>query len=133
PSLVLCSSSALSCWCLPSDAPYLRCTDLNRFSFSRYAIRKSTAHVEFPLYGLSLRQFAADKAGNPVYDLYAVCNHTGTVNGGHYTAYCRSGGRWHVYNDSRLVLRLVPRHSAIPGSFRRWWGAGVGRRRGQGE
>ncbi|XP_060679600.1 ubiquitin carboxyl-terminal hydrolase 21-like [Hemiscyllium ocellatum] len=84
--------------------PKILVLHLNRFSFSRYAIRKSTAHVEFPLDGLSLRQFAADKAGNPVYDLYAVCNHTGTVNGGHYTAYCRSGGRWHVYNDSRVSL-----------------------------
>ncbi|XP_078393583.1 ubiquitin carboxyl-terminal hydrolase 21 isoform X3 [Cetorhinus maximus] len=77
---------------------------LNRFSLSHYGIRKSTTYVEFPLYGLSLRQCAANKAGNPIYDLYAVCNHTGTVNGGHYTAYCKSGGKWHVYNDSRVSL-----------------------------
>ncbi|XP_069797244.1 ubiquitin carboxyl-terminal hydrolase 2-like isoform X2 [Narcine bancroftii] len=84
--------------------PKILVLHLNRFAFSHYAIRKCTTFVDFPLYGLSLRHCSADKAGNSVYDLYAVCNHTGTVNGGHYTAYCKSSSKWHVYNDSRVSL-----------------------------
>ena len=31
------------------------------------------------------------KPGNcPSYELYGVCNHTGTLTGGHYTALCRN-------------------------------------------
>ncbi len=43
------------------------------------------------------------KSGPAFYDLYGVSNHSGTLYGGHYTAYCRnpnsSGGRWALYND----------------------------------
>ncbi|MBN3294546.1 UBP31 hydrolase, partial [Polypterus senegalus] len=37
-----------------------------------------------------------------VYDLYAVCNHHGTMHGGHYTAYCKNSidGQWYCFDDS---------------------------------
>ena len=57
---------------------------------------------------------------NPVlYDCYAISNHSGTLHGGHYTAYCRHpfrGGTedeaateeaWHLYND-RAVSGTSP-------------------------
>ena len=51
-----------------------------------------------------------------LYDCYAISNHSGTLGGGHYTAYCRhpfkkvteddgnedydnSNDSWHLYND----------------------------------
>uniref|UniRef100_A0A8C5R3A9 ubiquitinyl hydrolase 1 n=1 Tax=Leptobrachium leishanense TaxID=445787 RepID=A0A8C5R3A9_9ANUR len=39
-----------------------------------------------------------------LYDLYAVCNHHGSLQGGHYTAYCRNSldGRWYGYDDSNV-------------------------------
>jgi len=40
--------------------------------------------------------------GKPIYDLYAISNHSGTLSGGHYTAYCRHPQKtqnWHLYND----------------------------------
>lgn len=39
-----------------------------------------------------------------VYDLYAVCNHTGTLSSGHYTAFCKSpvDGRWYHYDDTTV-------------------------------
>lgn len=40
-------------------------------------------------------------AGSPVYNLYALCNHSGSVHYGHYTAYCKDPSGWHAYNDSR--------------------------------
>ena len=44
------------------------------------------------------------------YDLYGVSNHSGTLYGGHYTAYCRhpyKKERWHLYND-RAVSGASP-------------------------
>ncbi|XP_058516507.1 ubiquitin carboxyl-terminal hydrolase 21 isoform X1 [Ochotona princeps] len=76
--------------------------DLNRFSTSRGSIKKSSVGVDFPLQRLSLGDFASDKAGSPVYQLYALCNHSGSVHYGHYTALCRCQTGWHVYNDSRV-------------------------------
>ena len=58
-------------------------------------------------------------AAVPTYELYAVCNHMGGLQGGHYTAHCRSrlggsgsggsgggggGGasEWHTFDDARV-------------------------------
>ncbi|XP_037766291.1 ubiquitin carboxyl-terminal hydrolase 31 isoform X2 [Chelonia mydas] len=43
-----------------------------------------------------------------VYDLYAVCNHHGTMQGGHYTAYCKNSvdGLWYCFDDTD-VLQLA--------------------------
>ncbi|KAH0501796.1 Ubiquitin carboxyl-terminal hydrolase 21 [Microtus ochrogaster] len=76
--------------------------DLNRFSTSRGSIKKSSVGVDFPLQRLSLGDFASDKVGSPIYQLYALCNHSGSVHYGHYTALCRCQTGWHVYNDSRV-------------------------------
>lgn len=42
-------------------------------------------------------------SGPVLYDLYAICNHIGTVNMGHYTAACREEEGWCYYNDSWWV------------------------------
>ncbi|MGH0174740.1 UNVERIFIED_CONTAM: hypothetical protein FKN15_068994 [Acipenser sinensis] len=39
--------------------------------------------------------------GKVLYNLYAICNHCGTVHIGHYTAYCQQERGWFCYNDSR--------------------------------
>ena len=48
-----------------------------------------------------------------LYDCYAISNHSGTMHGGHYTAYCRhpfgedESEAWHLYND-RAVSSTSP-------------------------
>ena len=39
-----------------------------------------------------------------MYDLYAVCNHMGNMNSGHYTAFCRNqrDGQWYSYDDTQV-------------------------------
>uniref|UniRef100_F7FRR5 Ubiquitin carboxyl-terminal hydrolase n=1 Tax=Ornithorhynchus anatinus TaxID=9258 RepID=F7FRR5_ORNAN len=39
-----------------------------------------------------------------IYDLYAVCNHQGTLEWGHYTAYCKNSvdGLWYCFDDSHV-------------------------------
>lgn len=45
-----------------------------------------------------------DAAGvSTVYDLYAISNHFGSLNGGHYTAYGKNiDGDWYDFNDSSV-------------------------------
>ncbi|KAM6106537.1 ubiquitin carboxyl-terminal hydrolase 21 [Pterocles gutturalis] len=82
--------------------PRILVLHLNRFSTTRYSIKKCSVFVDFPLQHLNLREFASEKAGSPVYSLYALCNHSGSVHYGHYTAFCRDPTGWRVYNDSRV-------------------------------
>ncbi|KAJ3601539.1 hypothetical protein NHX12_032507 [Muraenolepis orangiensis] len=39
-----------------------------------------------------------------LYDLYAVCNHHGNMQGGHYTAHCKNSidGQWYCFDDSEV-------------------------------
>lgn len=75
---------------------------LNRFSTTRFSIKKCSVFVDFPLHRLNLKEFASEKAGSPVYNLYALCNHSGSVHYGHYTASCKDPSGWFTYNDSRV-------------------------------
>ncbi|XP_044846704.1 ubiquitin carboxyl-terminal hydrolase 21 isoform X1 [Mauremys mutica] len=82
--------------------PRILVLHLNRFSTTRFSIKKCSVFVDFPLQRLNLKEFASEKAGSPVYNLYALCNHSGSVHYGHYTAFCRDQSGWRVYNDSRV-------------------------------
>ncbi|XP_061462159.1 ubiquitin carboxyl-terminal hydrolase 21 isoform X2 [Rhineura floridana] len=82
--------------------PRILVLHLNRFSTTRYSIKKCSVFVDFPLQQLNLKEFASEKAGTPVYNLYALCNHSGSVHYGHYTAFCKDQAGWRVYNDSRV-------------------------------
>ncbi|XP_043997621.1 ubiquitin carboxyl-terminal hydrolase 2-like [Gambusia affinis] len=84
--------------------PQVLVLHLKRFSDSNVRASKLNTFVDFPLKDLDLREFSADSCERPVYNLYAVSNHTGNALGGHYTASCRNPalGEWFSYNDSRV-------------------------------
>uniref|UniRef100_A0A3B4ZH96 ubiquitinyl hydrolase 1 n=1 Tax=Stegastes partitus TaxID=144197 RepID=A0A3B4ZH96_9TELE len=75
---------------------------LNRFTTSRWSISKSTVYVSFPLTNLDLGPYGPVDCA-VLYDLYAICNHAGTVNMGHYTACCLDENSWCFYNDSSVT------------------------------
>lgn len=52
-----------------------------------------------------LRNVDPRNPSNLVYDLYAVCNHHGTMQAGHYTAFCKNpvNGLWYHYDDSTVT------------------------------
>ena len=54
-----------------------------------------------------------DSRLNNVYDLFAVCNHSGTLSRGHYTAFCKNptDGRWYSYDDS--TVQQIPEDRLI--------------------
>uniref|UniRef100_A0A3Q3GHN0 Ubiquitin carboxyl-terminal hydrolase n=1 Tax=Kryptolebias marmoratus TaxID=37003 RepID=A0A3Q3GHN0_KRYMA len=83
--------------------PQVLVLHLKRFSDSNVRTSKLSTYVNFPLKDLDMREFSAVGGERPVYNLYAVSNHTGNTLGGHYTAYCRNPalGEWYSYNDSR--------------------------------
>ncbi|XP_076210242.1 ubiquitin carboxyl-terminal hydrolase 43 [Aptenodytes patagonicus] len=114
----------LSLWTLPD----ILIIHLKRFRQVAEHRHKLTTLVRFPLRGLNMAPHMAQRgqAGRQLlgrwapwqpplclppscprdylYDLYAVCNHHGSMQGGHYTAYCCNAldGRWYSYDDSRV-------------------------------
>jgi ubiquitin carboxyl-terminal hydrolase 4/11 len=95
---------------------------LKRFQYTQgtYHVHrdKITETIDFPIDGLDLRAFVKgpiDESAPPVYDLYAVSHHSGSLYGGHYTAVCRNpkNNKWYNYNDSS-VSETTP-ESAVSG------------------
>ena len=74
---------------------------LKRFSNS---VNKNQALVHFPLENLDMSPYVVgyDKFSYN-YDLCGICNHSGGVFGGHYTAYVKNAnGQWYHFNDSSV-------------------------------
>ena len=72
--------------------------------FSNDGKRKLSHLVNFPLENLNLEKYVKGyNAKQYVYDLYAVCNHYGGVQGGHYTAFVKHAtGIWLHFNDTTV-------------------------------
>ncbi|XP_010211959.1 PREDICTED: ubiquitin carboxyl-terminal hydrolase 43 [Tinamus guttatus] len=115
----------LSLWTLPD----ILIIHLKRFRQVAERRHKLTTLVRFPLRGLDMAPHVAQRGQAPgkqvlghwapwkaplylpescqldyLYDLYAVCNHHGSMQGGHYTASCCNSldGRWYSYDDSTV-------------------------------
>ncbi|XP_066432507.1 ubiquitin carboxyl-terminal hydrolase 31 isoform X1 [Eleutherodactylus coqui] len=114
-------SIKLSLWTLP-DVLILH---LKRFRQDGDRRLKLQNMVRFPLVGLDMTPHVVKRSQSSwslpshwspwrrpyglgrdpedfIYDLYAVCNHHGTMQGGHYTAYCKNSvdGLWYCFDDS---------------------------------
>ena len=89
-------------WKVP---PFLILT-LSRFSFDSKSAKKLTNLIHYPVDdSLSLESLLAQEA--PLqefldYELYAVVEHEGSVNRGHYTALVKDGASWVIANDARI-------------------------------
>jgi len=68
-------------------------------SLKRFTDEEKT-FIDFPLVDLDLYPYVNGyKEERCIYDLYAVANHYGNINGGHYTAFVKGGGVWIHYDD----------------------------------
>lgn len=87
----------ISYWSFPS----VLAIDLKRFNASN---RKNQILVNFPIENLDLSKYVIGyKKEQYIYDLYGICNHSGNVNGGHYTAFIKNAnGKWYHYNDREV-------------------------------
>ncbi|XP_034244718.1 ubiquitin carboxyl-terminal hydrolase 8 isoform X2 [Thrips palmi] len=72
---------------------------LKRF-YSDGFYQKRQTFVDFPLENLDMKIYTPNRhQSHTVYDLCGVSNHYGTLEGGHYTAYCKNGNKWYKYDD----------------------------------
>jgi ubiquitin carboxyl-terminal hydrolase 4/11/15 len=63
--------------------------------------------VKFPLEDLDISDFVINKKNGEekfIYDLFAVANHFGSINFGHYTAYAKNcfNNKWYDFDDSHV-------------------------------
>jgi len=77
---------------------------LKRFQNHRlWGRNKLETTVTFPINGLDLSEMVFSKQETPsIYDLYAVSNHSGSLGGGHYTAYAKVTDSWFCFNDDSV-------------------------------
>ncbi|XP_067118526.1 ubiquitin carboxyl-terminal hydrolase 8-like [Centruroides vittatus] len=75
---------------------------LKRFSFDGIWREKLQTYVDFPV-DLEIPSFTKNQKFTK-YQLYGVLNHYGTLEGGHYTAYCKNSlyNRWYKYDDHEV-------------------------------
>ena len=66
--------------------------------------------MDLPLRQLSLGEHALSGVNLASYDLCAVSNHHGTMNGGHYTSYCKppQGDVWYQCDDKTVTRLRTP-------------------------
>ena len=81
--------------------PDILVIDLKRFNSRN---QKNQCLVTFPLDDLNLSKYVIGyKKDSYQYDLFGVCNHSGSVFGGHYTSYVKNAnGKWYHFNDATL-------------------------------
>ncbi|XP_024887894.1 ubiquitin carboxyl-terminal hydrolase 8-like [Temnothorax curvispinosus] len=87
---------------------------LNRFADSGGWLEKRNTAVDFPLTGFNLKPYLVMENTNAImsnnirnynYSLYAISNHYGTMDGGHYTAFCKNAtqNKWYKYDDQTVT------------------------------
>ncbi|XP_075064035.1 ubiquitin carboxyl-terminal hydrolase 50 [Mixophyes fleayi] len=84
--------------------PKILILHLKRFEYQGQVKRKLKTNVIFPLHNLDLSPFVSTfNVKHLMYNLYSVVNHTGDLDFGHYTAYCKHPGtkEWNVFDDMR--------------------------------
>jgi ubiquitin C-terminal hydrolase len=76
--------------------------------FSADGGKKRQDLIDFPLTDLNLSTYVSGyNASQYVYDLYAICNHSGGTMGGHYTSFVKTKtGEWLHYNDTHVERRV---------------------------
>jgi ubiquitin carboxyl-terminal hydrolase 2 len=88
------------------ELPDLLIVHLKRFQKTPGGGRKTESTVTFPVRDLDMRPVLSElhPVGHTKYDLWGVCKHSGTAQGGHYMAYCKNmmNGKWYEFNDDTV-------------------------------
>jgi hypothetical protein len=115
----VCAEKTVGIWRLPQ----VLILQLRRFVAGRYQAQKVETLVNFPDV-MDLREFVAGAQAceSQVYRLYAVSSHTGSLQGGHYTAHAivqdprndpDPTPRWYTFNDASVSkMKARACHSA---------------------
>lgn len=79
--------------------PKILVIQLSRFTND---MRKINRLINYPK-TLDMTKYTSSYNVEKRYELYAVCNHFGSMGGGHYTASARVNGKWYNFNDSHVT------------------------------
>lgn len=83
-------------------APEVLVIQLKRFSYEGLWRRKLQTHVDFD-FNLEVPCEQNSRECSRMYSLYGIVNHYGTLEGGHYTAYCKTNtGKWFKFDDHEV-------------------------------
>ena len=82
--------------------PNILVIDFKRFNSKN---QKNQILITFPLDDLDLSDYVIGYNKNTfIYELYGICNHSGSVYGGHYTSYVKNAnGKWYHFNDTSVT------------------------------
>ena len=86
------------------DFPKILIVDFQRFKLYNFIARKKQNFVSYTE-SLNLTKYliGKNKGENYNYELYGISNHSGNVNGGHYTSYIKNvNNKWYSYNDTTV-------------------------------
>ncbi|XP_056428176.1 inactive ubiquitin carboxyl-terminal hydrolase 50 isoform X6 [Hyla sarda] len=86
--------------------PKILILHLKRFEYKGQLKRKLKTNVDFPMKNLDLKPFLSTLCvKHQKYRLYAVVNHYGELDYGHYTAFCKNPGtkEWNAFDDISSV------------------------------
>ena len=85
------------------EFPQILIIHLKRFDNNGLKIDKL---IDFPIKQLDLRKYCVGyDSDNSIFDLYAICNHIGFCNIGHYYAYCKNinNNKWYNFDDNNIM------------------------------
>ena len=96
--------------------PTILVIDIKRFNSTN---RKNQIMIDFPLKKLDLSKYVIGyNKESYIYDLYGVCNHSGSSLGGHYTSFIKNAnGKWYHYNDSDVSEVSEENHIISPKAY----------------
>ena len=92
--------------------PKILVIDLKRFNKNSHHGQKIQTYIDFS-FDLNLSKYVIGYKKNSYnYELFGVCNHSGGVLGGHYTAYVKNANnKWYHYNDT--IVSEVAKNETI--------------------
>ncbi|CEG39263.1 ubiquitinspecific protease [Plasmopara halstedii] len=93
--------------------PNILVIHLKRFTYSTFSRDKVNSSISIPLQSLDIAEYCTADAivdGSTLYDLTGIVHHTGSLNGGHYTAECLNAAtkEWFGFNDAILTAIQKP-------------------------
>jgi len=96
--------------------PNILVIDFKRFNAK---FQKNQILIDFPFDNLDLSEYVIGyKKESYKYELYGVCNHSGGVMGGHYTAYVKNANnKWYHFNDTSVSEVGVPESIISPKAY----------------
>ncbi|CAD8054638.1 unnamed protein product [Paramecium sonneborni] len=103
-------SKGMQIWKLPN----ILIIHLKRFEFGDKVLGKITQKVNFPINDLQMSPYCF-KQDNTIYNLYAVAQHLGSLQYGHYLSICkhRIDNQWYMYNDDSVFKIQDPEKTIV--------------------